>query len=38
MADGAKAGFNWIARSDALPMLGRKVEKAHQFKAVFLQT
>tara|TARA_R110002126_G_scaffold8008_2_gene38517 strand:+ start:1315 stop:1479 length:165 start_codon:yes stop_codon:yes gene_type:complete len=32
-----KGGYNWVAGSDALPMLGWKVEECHKLVTIFLQ-
>ncbi len=37
MANGGKSRLNRIGRPDALPVLGRELEKGQQFLAVFLQ-
>ena len=37
MPDRGECGFNRIAGSDALPMLGGKVEECHEFDPIFLQ-
>ena len=37
MPDCGEGGFDRISGADALPMLGREVEKCHEFIAVFLQ-
>ena len=37
MSNGGKGRLNGIRRSDALPVLGRKVVKGQQFLSVFLQ-
>ena len=37
MSDRGEGRFNWVAVTDALPMLGGEVEECHEFFAVFLQ-
>ena len=37
MPDRVKGGFNWIAGSDALPVLGWEVEESHELITILVQ-
>ena len=38
MSDGRERGFNRVAGSNALPVLGGKIVESHELLAIFLQT